>query len=102
MPRYDYICPRNDTLLENVYFPLSKFQERIFDWCPAHGHQFFELVIRPTAIEDWGNEGTDGRWFEHLSPQGLKFRDKRSYREHLRKEGLQEWAPRRGMPGQEV
>ena len=63
---------------------------------PSH-----DLVIVPPAVEDWGNGGA-GRWFEHLGPRGMTFTDKASFKAHLRAEGLQEWAPKRGMPGQAV
>ena len=101
MPLYDYRCATCGTVRE-ASFRLADFAEthdihcRLCERTAPH-----ELVIVPPAVEDWGNGG-QGRWFEHLGPRGRTFRDKASYKAFLKAEGLQEWAPRRGMPGQEV
>jgi hypothetical protein len=62
-----------------------------------------QVFSNPPHLEDWG-QGGSGRFFEHLGPKGKTFYDKRSYKEHLRKEGLVEWSPRRkkGIQGGEV
>ncbi len=102
MPLYDFACRKCGHTCSDVRLALSEFQETLVLECPEHRKTVFDLVIRPPAVEDWGNCG-DGRLFENLAPKGLRFRDKRSYKEHLRKEGLVEWSPRhRGMPGGEV
>jgi len=100
MPRYDFVCPECEHVIERR-LSLRDFVENFPSECPTHGPRQFELVVRPPAVEDWGN-CSEGRFFEHLAPQGMRFRDRRSYQEHLKRNGLQEWAPRRGMPGQVV
>jgi hypothetical protein len=98
---YVYSCPKCDTTYELV-MRLADHKDEVFDWCPRHGHQDFQQLLTPQAIEDWGCEGTEGRYFEHLSHEGMHFRDKRSYNEHLRKNGLAELGRKPGMPGCEV
>lgn len=98
MPRYDYECYHCGSVQEETY-PLAEFQERRLLDCPdckrATPHN---LVVRAVAVEDWGQ----GRWFEHLGPKGMTFYDKASYKRHLKANGLVEWSPKRGMPGQVV
>ena len=101
MPLYDFECSHCGTRSE-VMVPLAKFAESIVSCCTTcNRSRKHDLVVVPPAVEDWGN-CSRGRWFEHLGPVGMWFRDKASYKAHLKREGLQEWAPKRGMPGQEV
>lgn len=101
MPRYDFACRECGHQLE-VSLKLAEHKDPLLLLCPKHGNTTFDQVlVSLPGIEDWGN-CSEGRWFEHLGPHGKSFRDKKSYKEHLKREGLQEWAPRRGMPGQEV
>ena len=101
MPTYEYICEKCEERTE-VFMPLREFTESFLAICPhcgGLGQQ--ELTIVPPAIEDWGKDG-QGRQFEHLGPRGLVFHDKRSYHEHLKRNGLREWRPKQGNPGCEV
>ena len=93
MPNYDFQCCQCDYVLKDVFLRLNEYQDFIIRDCPTHGSVHFSQVLSMPAIEDWGNEGPEGRYFEHLSPAGMRFRDKKSYQEHLRKNGLVEWAP---------
>lgn len=103
MPRYCYRCPVPDCpqVYDDVFFRLAEWTEHPFDWCPRHGHKHFVQVVTVPAVQDWGNGG-QGRYFEHLSKRGETFYDRASYRRYLKNHGLTEWAPKRGMPGQEV
>ena len=98
MPLYDFCCTSCSRTHE-VTMRLSDFKERAVLFCPdCRRDTAQELLIRPPHVEDWGNCG-DGRFFEHLGPTGVRFRDKRSYTEHLKRNGLVEWSPKTGMPG---
>ena len=101
MPTYDFECT-SCGLVREASYRLAEFSEAKPLHCELCARTTkHDLKLTPPAIEDWGNGGA-GRWFEHLGPKGMTFRDKASYKAHLRAEGLQEWAPKRGMPGQEV
>jgi hypothetical protein len=102
MPNYDFGCSKCDFVLRDLFLPLSQHRDKITADCPNHGLTTFEQVLTCPVIEDWGNEGPDGRFFEHLGPKGMRFRDKAAYKRHLRENGLVEWAPRTGMPGSGV
>lgn len=97
MPLYDFGCPECDYVLEDQLRRMDECDSMIAA-CPVHGEGLFLQVLRPPAVESWA----DGRHFEHLAPAGITFYDKGSYKRHLRDRGLQEWSPRRGMPGCEV
>lgn len=101
MPLYDYRCPVEDcaTKAIDVCRPVSQFAEFVEMVCPVHGRQPFSLMVTPPYVDDWCRDDSEGRYFEHLAPRGMRFRDKRSYREHLRRNGLVEWSPQTGMPG---
>lgn len=98
MPLYDFQC-RECGEIREFMVPLAAFAEERISPCPNCGTTtLHELVVRPPAVDDWGQ----GRWFEHLGPKGMTFYDRRSYKEHLRSKGLVEWSPKTGMPGSGV
>lgn len=98
MPNYDFKCCVCETVKE-VFIPLALFREHVRDFCcTCNTTRIHDLVLTAPAIDDWGQ----GRYFEHLSARGMTFYDKKSYREHLRKNGLVEWSPKTGMPGSGV
>ena len=101
MPVYVFGCPRCE-YREEVWLRLSDYTERVYRTCPVHGTSLFDQVVTVPAVQDWGGGDGEGRFFENLAPKGMRFRDRASYKRHLRDKGLQEWAPKRGMPGQEV
>jgi len=85
-----------------MFRSLKDFVENIIDYCPhCKKRKRHELVVTPVAVEDWGNCG-NGRYFEDLAPQGMRFRDKRSFKDYLKRNQISEWSPKRGMPGCEV
>ncbi len=89
MPLYCYQCPITDCDHEydDLYFPLRKFSETIWDWCPHHGHQYFEMCLSSAAaVHDWGM----GRYYEHVSDTGKTFYSKKEFKDYLKKHGLSE------------
>ena len=89
MPLYDFQC-RQCMSVKETRIPLSMFREEIVAPCEiCRQDTIQDLVIRPTAVDDWGHDG-QGRWIEHLGPQGKYFPDRRSYKQHLRDHGLVE------------
>jgi len=91
MPLYKYSCPVDGCLCEydDVYFPLDRYQERIFDWCPRHGHgMFIQNLSKAPAVHDWGM----GRYYEHVSATGETFYSKKSFKDYCKKHGLAESA----------
>lgn len=99
MPRYDFQCSQCDFTVRDLTVPLSQYRDRIEAHCPNHGLTTFEQMLTAPAIEDWG-QGGDGRFFEYLGrPEGMRFRDKASYKRYLKSRGLTEWSPATGMPG---
>lgn len=97
MPMYDYCCPCCDFEIRDQLRTVRE-SESMEAECPRHGRQNFVLIVRAPMVEEWAA----GRYFENLSPRGETFYDRRSYRDYLKRHGLAEWSPRRGMPGQEV
>ena len=79
-----------------LFLPLKEFTESYTGQCPYCKETVeHELVVQPSGIEDWGQ----GRYFEDLAHNGKTFYDKRSYKEHLKKNSIIEWSPKTGMPG---
>ena len=98
MPTYSFECTVCGEIQER-YRKLSDYSEDPDLVCQdCHTETPHRLVVLPPAVHDWGQ----GRFFEHLSPTGMTFYDKASYNRHLKKNGLVEWSPKKGMPGQVV
>ncbi len=89
MPLYRYRCPVEecDREYDDLFFPLKSFVERIFDFCPVHGHQWFTLYLKKAAaVHDWGM----GRYYEHVSHEGKTFYSKKEFKDFCKKEGISE------------
>ena len=98
MPNYDFQC-RNCDSMEEKFLRLRDLRDTIEGYCLTCDRKtLMDLVVSAPATEDWGNDG-QGRWFEHLGPHGKSFKSKKEYRNYLKSNGLQEWSPKRGMPG---
>jgi putative FmdB family regulatory protein len=98
MPTYSYECTVCGQIQEQ-YRKLSEFTEEQDLVCHSCLDETpHRLVVLPPAVHDWGQ----GRFFEHLGPVGRTFYDKKSYERHLKANGLVEWSPKKGMPGQVV
>ena len=92
MPLYDYQCPIEGCAFQrrDVFFRLADFLERIFDFCPIHGHRWFDLILSvPAAVHDWGNN-QEGRYFEHTSHEGNVFSSRKQFRQFLKANRLRE------------
>ena len=98
MPLYDFQCEKCGTVKE-IRIPLDQFRDNGWLECEkCKDTVWHNLLVRPPAIDDWGQ----GKFFEHLGPKGKTFYDKKSYKEHLKQNGLVEWSPKTGMPGSGV
>jgi len=89
MPLYRYVCPVSgcDRDYDDLYFPLGDFMEKIWDFCPVHGHGWFELSLSiAPAVHDWSN----GRYFEHVSATGETFYSKKEFKEYCKQNHLSE------------
>lgn len=90
MPLYDFRCPHENcpTVARDVYARIADC-DQIFDWCPRHGYVEMPQEMTPPAVDDWGNCG-QGRFFEHVTKEGMHFRDKASFKRYMREHGLRE------------
>jgi len=88
VPLNDYQCPQEECLTRylDFYSPLRTFLDRIFDWCPLHGHQMFEICLTGRVVHDWGM----GRYYEHVSPEGKTFYSKKEFKDYCKEHGLSE------------
>ena len=101
MPRYDYSCPKCEKEQEYTLH-VAEVRDTLPRYCPyCRVIVDFGLLVRAPIVHDWGNAG-DGRLVEDFAPQGMRFRDKRSYEDHMKRNGLREWRPKQGEPGCEV
>jgi len=89
MPLYKYACPVADCdrHYDDLYFSLSDWHEKGWDFCPVHGHGWFELSLSiAPAVHDWGM----GRYFEHVSATGETFYSKKEFKEYCKKHQISE------------
>jgi len=87
MPFYDYRCEKCGTVIGDVYLTLDEREDKMLRWCPhCKGPTDQEQVWTGSSVDDWGQ----GKYFEHLGPQGETFYSRKSFKEHLRRHGLRE------------
>jgi len=89
MPLYRYKCPvaNCDREYDDLYFSLDDHTDKIFDWCPVHGHKVFvQSLSTAAAVHDWGM----GRYYEHVSATGETFYSKKSFKDYCKEHGLAE------------
>jgi len=88
MPLNDYQCPYKEckTRYLDIYSTLTNFLDKIFDWCPLHGHQDFEISLSGRVVHDW----SQGRYYEHVSPTGETFYSKKEFKDYCKQNGISE------------
>lgn len=89
MPLYDYQCIECGRELE-VHFSLREHSDPKDLKCSGcNGVRSFRQVLRPTSVQDWGNDG-QGRFMRDVSHEGKTFFSKSDYKSYMRKKGLRD------------
>lgn len=89
MPLYDYACSECGWIDHDLFLKVEQAKRVTWGWCrQCSAYRNFEWLCPAPAAHDWGN-CSQGRYFEHVSPSGEYFRDKKSFDRYLKKKGLQ-------------
>lgn len=90
MPLYDFKCRPCGKVLQDVWLSVRERADVMMMRCSYCARRTkHDQMVSAANVDDWGCN-QEGKFFEHLAPQGMYFRDRKSFKDYLRRKGLRE------------